>query len=172
MTPSLSLNPDAPRRACDPSFVAPVSLLRKASSPEFMRNMLVVVRYTWALPATAVGLLVSVLVLSAGATIRFVDGSIEVAGGRLLQIASLLPPSARFVAITFGHVIIGIDHAVLWRVRTHEHVHVQQYERWGVLFFPLYMASSLVQLFHGRNPYLNNCFEREAYARATPNTEA
>ncbi len=26
--PNLSLNPDAPRRACGPSFVAPVSLVR------------------------------------------------------------------------------------------------------------------------------------------------
>ena len=31
MTPNLSLNPDAPRRACGPSFVAPVSLVRWAS---------------------------------------------------------------------------------------------------------------------------------------------
>jgi hypothetical protein len=136
-----------------------------------MRQMFLVLRYAWALPATTVGVLLSVLALFAGATIRLVDGSIEVAGGRLHQVVLLLPPSARFVAITFGHVIIGIDHTVLWRVRSHEHVHVEQYERWGVLFFPLYMASSLVQLFRGRNPYLNNCFEREAYARATPNNE-
>jgi hypothetical protein len=137
-----------------------------------MRQLFLVLRYAWALPATAVGLLFSILALSAGATIRFVDGSIEVAGGQLHQVALLLPRSARFVAITFGHVIIGIDHAVLGHVRPHEHVHVQQYERWGVLFFPLYVASSLVQVFRGRNPYLNNCFEREAYARVTPKDEA
>jgi len=97
----------------------------------------------------------------------------EVAGGKLLQIASLLPLSARFVAITFGHVIIGIDHTALGRVRPHKHVHVQQYERWGILFIPLYIASSFMQLLLGRNPYLNNCFEREAHAvRATPDDEA
>jgi hypothetical protein len=137
-----------------------------------MHQLFLVLRYAWALPATAVGLLFSVLALPTGATMRFVDGNIEVAGGRLHRVASLLPRSARFVAITFGHVIIGIDHAVLGHVRSHEHVHVQQYERWGLLFFPLYVASSLVQWMRGRNAYLNNCFEREAYARVTPEDEA
>jgi len=130
-----------------------------------MRQICFVMRYVWALPATAVGLLFAALALCAGATIRFADGVIEVAGGQLERIVSLLPPSARFVAITLGRVIIGIDHAALRRVRSHEHVHVQQYERWGLIFFPLYVASSLVQLLHGRDPYLNNCFEREAYGR-------
>ncbi len=130
-----------------------------------MHRIYVALRYAWALPATAVGLLFTALALCTGATIRFVDGIIEVAGGQLNHIPSVLPASARFVAITFGHVIIGIDHAVLRRVRSHEHVHVRQYERWGLLFFPLYVASSLVQLLHGRDPYLNNCFEREAYER-------
>jgi hypothetical protein len=130
-----------------------------------MRQIYFVMRYVWALPATAVGLLFTAIALCAGATIRFVDGVIEVAGGQLGRIVSLLPASARFVAITFGHVIIGTDHTVLWRVRSHEHVHIRQYERWGLLFFPLYVVSSLVQLLHGRHPYLNNCFEREAYDR-------
>jgi len=130
-----------------------------------MRRIYLVLRYAWALPATAVGLLFSALALFAGATIHFVDGVIEVAGGQLNQIPSLLPASTKFVAITFGHVIIGVDHATLWRVRSHEHVHVHQYERWGLLFFPLYVASSLVQLLRGRDPYLNNWFERQAYER-------
>jgi hypothetical protein len=42
-------------------------------------------------------------------------------------------------------------------------VHVRQYERWGVLFFPLYAASSLWQLARGRDPYRDNRFEREAF---------
>ena len=69
-------------------------------------------------------------------------------------------------AITFGHVIIGLDHATLTHLRLHEHVHVRQYERWGVLFFPLYLASSLIQIVRRRDPYLNNCFEREAFAKS------
>ena len=137
-----------------------------------MRKIHFAIRYAWALPATAVGLLLSGLALSMGATIRLVDGVLEVAGGRLDRLASLLPSSARFVAITFGHVIIGVDHRTLRHVRSHERVHVRQYERWGVAFFPLYIGSSLVQLLLGRDPYLDNCFERAACAQASKNDEA
>ena len=126
---------------------------------------MVVVRYLWALPATLVGLLFAVPALCAGATTRRVDGCIEVAGGRLAKLLAMLPPSMCFAAIAFGHVIIGTDHDLLARVRRHEHVHVRQYERWGVLFFPLYAGSSLVQLLRGRDPYRDNCFEREAFAK-------
>ena len=137
-----------------------------------MHNIYFVMRYVWALPATTVGLLLGALGLCTGATVRFANGVIEIAGGQLDRIISLLPASARFVAITFGHVIIGTDHAVLRRVRSHEHVHVQQYERWGLLFFPIYVGSSLMQLLYGRDPYLNNCFEREAYERTRETHEA
>lgn len=122
------------------------------------------IRYLWAFPATVVGALLALLALIAGATARVVEGAIEVAGGRLERFVGCLPECARFGAITFGHVIIGLDHALMERVRSHEHVHVRQYERWGVLFFPLYLASSLVQLLRGRDPYRDNRFEREAYA--------
>ena len=125
---------------------------------------MIVARYLWALPATLVGLLLALLALCAGATTRRVEGCIEVAGGRFARLLTLVPPSMRFAAISFGHVIIGTDHDLLRRVRRHEHVHVRQYERWGVLFFPLYAGSSLVQLLRGRDPYRDNCFEREAYA--------
>lgn len=128
-------------------------------------------RYLWVSPATAVGLLFSVIAVCAGATPRVVDGIIEVAGGRLRYFLSLLPPCARFTAITFGHVIIGLDHPLLSNIRAHELVHVQQYERWGVFFFPLYMTSSLAQLICGRHPYFDNAFEREAYATTAVRAE-
>ena len=67
--------------------------------------------------------------------------------------------------MTLGHVILGIDGATLDSARLHEQVHVRQYERWGPLFLPAYFASSLVQLLRGRRPYLDNHFEREAYAK-------
>jgi hypothetical protein len=59
-------------------------------------------------------------------------------------------------------VIVGVDRAELKRSRAHEQVHVRQYERWGILFFPLYLGSSLGQLLRGRRPYRDNRFEREA----------
>ena len=126
--------------------------------------MKVLLSYLWVSPATVVGLVFGLLAACAGATFRIVDGVIEIAGGRLHRIVSRLPACARFGAITLGHVIIGIDHGVLDRARAHEHVHVRQYERWGALFFPLYLGSSLVQLLRRRDPYWHNCFEREAYA--------
>ena len=131
-----------------------------------MRYIQLSLRYLWASPATAVGTILAALAMCAGATLRPVDGAIEVAGGRLFRVLSLLSPPPRFVAITLGHMILGIDHIVLSRVRVHEHVHVRQYERWGALFFPLYAGSSVIQVVRGRNPYLNNVFEREAYAKS------
>jgi hypothetical protein len=34
------------------------------------------------------------------------------------------------------------------------------------LFIPLYLSSSLLQIARGRDPYLNNAFEREAFAKS------
>ena len=39
------------------------------------------VRYVWALPATLVGIVFSVIALGAGARVHFVGGTMEVAGG-------------------------------------------------------------------------------------------
>lgn len=123
-------------------------------------------RYAWAAPATLVGVCLSVAALAAGARPRIADGCIEVAGGRIARCIARLPRRCRFSAITFGHVIIGVDHATLSACRRHEQVHVRQYERWGVLFFPLYIGSSLMQLMLHRDPYHDNRFEREACAQS------
>ena len=68
--------------------------------------------------------------------------------------------------------MIGIDHHLLSSIRAHERVHVRQYERWGVFFFPLYVASSVAQVIRGRHPYLDNAFEREAYAKSAARPDA
>ena len=121
-------------------------------------------RYLWASPATFVGLVCAGAAVAGGARARRVDGTIEVAGGHVRDFVMRLPEGCRFGAITLGHVIIGLDSHALARSRTHERVHVRQYERWGLLFFPLYAASSLWQLLRGRDPYRDNRFEREAFA--------
>ncbi|CAG0953473.1 hypothetical protein BURK1_00325 [Burkholderiales bacterium] len=121
--------------------------------------------HAWASPATLVGLLAAIGALATGATVRVVDGVVEVAGGRVERFVLRLPRGARFAAITFGHVVLGIDHATLAELRAHERVHVRQYERWGALFFPIYAASSLRAFATGRDPYRDNGFEREAFAR-------
>ena len=132
--------------------------------PRSDHSTLVLLRYAWAFPATIVGLTVALVALLAGATLNRIEGALEVGGGRIAFLVSLLPRRLQFAAITLGHVIVGLDPAVLRRVRSHEHVHVRQYERWGVLFFPLYVGSSVAQLLNGRDPYRNNRFEREAFA--------
>ena len=114
------------------------------------------IRYAWALPATCVGATLGLVALARGAQVRIVAGALEVAGG--------MPRRFGFGAITFGHVIIGQSAQCLAACRSHEHVHVRQYERWGVLFFALYAGSSLVQWLRGGDPYRDNRFEREAYA--------
>ena len=95
-------------------------------------------------------------------------GVLEFGGGSIGRWVSRLPAPFAFSAITFGHVVLGIDHATLTVVRTHEQAHVRQYERWGPFFVPAYLLSSLVQLLRGRNLYRDNYFEREAYAKSAP----
>lgn len=124
------------------------------------------IRYAWASPATLLGLAFSIPFLCSGARARTVDGVLEVAGPNVARLVSRLPSALRFAAITFGHVIIGVNRETLAYCRPHEHVHVRQYERWGVFFFPIYLASSLHQFVLGRDPYRDNCFEREAFAQA------
>jgi hypothetical protein len=125
-----------------------------------------VIRYLWALPATLVGVLFGAAALAGGARARWVDGVLEIGGGRVRGAIDCLPRALRFGAITFGHVVVGIDAPTLTRCRAHERVHVRQYERFGALFFPLYVGSSLLQLARRRDPYRDNRFEREAFALA------
>jgi len=154
-----------------PAAAGQLGLVR-AHENESMRRLELIFRYAWTSPATAIGLVFSVLAMLAGARPRMVNGVLEVAGGHLRSLMAVLPRCAGFAAITFGHVIIGLDHSLLRCIRAHELVHVQQYERWGVLFFPLYLASSFWQLMRGRHPYLDNVFEREAYGKTSVRAEA
>jgi hypothetical protein len=65
-------------------------------------------------------------------------------------------------AITFGHVVLAVDAVALERTRAHERIHVNQYERWGALFIPAYLAASLWAAVRGGDPYFDNPFERQA----------
>jgi hypothetical protein len=121
-----------------------------------------VFRYVWASPASALGMLVALLAAGRGATIAVVDGVVEVVGTRLARGLAHWAPCSGFHAITFGHVVIGTSPAVLAQCRAHERVHVRQYERYGVLFFVLYAASSVWQWLRGKDAYWDNHFERQA----------
>jgi hypothetical protein len=69
-------------------------------------------------------------------------------------------------------VVLGVSHGALARLRTHEHVHVRQYERWGPLFLVAYPLASVMMLSCGRRPYLDNPFEVEAYQFADADAPA
>ena len=122
----------------------------------------------WAAPCSALGMLLGLAVMLWGGRVQVRAGAVEFAGGSLGRLVARLPAPFGFSAITFGHVVLAVDAATLDAVRAHEQVHVRQYERWGIFFFPAYVLSSLVQLARGRRPYLDNHFEREAYGRARP----
>lgn len=119
--------------------------------------------YLWASPASLIGLLLAAPALMAGASLKRIEGTLEIAGGRLPVWLQRVPGHIDIAAITFGHVILGRDADTLARCRRHEQVHVRQYERWGALFFPLYLGSSAWQWLRGRDPYWHNRFEVEAY---------
>ena len=123
-------------------------------------------RYLWAGPYTLAGIVLGTMLLLFGGQWRTHGGVMEFFGGRAGAWFARLPRVLGFSAMTLGHVILAVDRSALAQLRRHEWVHVRQYERWGPLFLPAYLLSSLVQLLRGRNPYRENHFERQAYALA------
>ncbi len=123
-------------------------------------------KHLWAAPCSAVGLALAAIALALGGRARVSEGALEVtyrdSPGHCGRLASKLP----FRAIVFGHVILAVTREELQRIGPHERVHVEQYERWGPLFFAAYGLSSLWQLARGRSPYWHNHFEVQARAGA------
>jgi hypothetical protein len=121
--------------------------------------------YLWAGPASCLGLLLAALGVAAGGRIARHTGALE-AEGRLLAwgLLHLTLLEGGVSAITFGHVVLGRSRVALDATRAHERVHVRQYERWGPLFIPLYLAASLWAAARGGHAYYDNPFEREAMA--------
>lgn len=129
--------------------------------------------YLWVLPVTLLGLLASGLARLSGGTVQWVDGVLESSGGwpaRVLQFG--FPFSGPVVAMTLGHVVIGVSASALSSTRTHERVHVRQYERWGILFLLLYPLAGVVARIRGGNPYCDNAFECEARAAEQASDQA
>ncbi len=127
-----------------------------------MASLAVLLRLLWAAPNSLVGVLAALPVLWRGGFARAIDGTIEVSWHGDRVPASSWTHRLPFVAITLGHVILGVSDGELARLRSHEQVHVRQYERWGPLFLPAYALASLVALGRGRHAYVDNVFEVEA----------
>ncbi|MEA2694406.1 MAG: hypothetical protein QOJ16_3793, partial [Acidobacteriota bacterium] len=114
-------------------------------------------RYAWASPVTALGLLAALLTLLTGGEVRRRAGTLEVHGGfarwflrRRLILAQ---------AMTLGHVILGISPTALDACREHERAHVRQCEQWGPFFLPAYALASLWAWLLGGHYYRDNWFE-------------
>ncbi len=129
-----------------------------------LRTLFKLIAYAWAAPNTLLGILLGLVMIVFGGRVHFMDGAAEFHGGWVGNFFATRPRPFCFGAITVGHVILGTCHNELNALRAHEHVHVRQYERWGVFFLPAYALSSLWEVSNGRNGYWNNCFERQAYA--------
>jgi hypothetical protein len=131
-----------------------------------LRLLAVVVRYLWALPTSALGMVVLVLTLVTGGRARWHSGVLEVHGGfATLLLRRLVPLKGGASAMTLGHVVIARDEDCLEWTRAHERVHVRQCERWGPLFVPAYFCGAVYAKIRGGRAYMDNPFEREAYER-------
>ena len=120
----------------------------------------------WASPWTLLGLLLGLAAVATGGRAQRVGRVIEFHGGWLERLLSCAPIAGGAAAMTLGHCVIGRTAADLDRCRRHELVHVAQYERWGLLFVPAYFACSAWMWLRGRDPYLDNPFEEEAYGKS------
>lgn len=124
----------------------------------------------WAGPCSAIGLVLAGVALLSGGRCRTYAGVLEVT----LPERSRPGASGRFPfrAVVFGHVILAVSSQELPRLRAHEHAHVRQYERWGILFFPAYAAAGAWQWLKGRQPYWDNAFEVQAREQAALSNSA
>lgn len=129
-----------------------------------MMSLLRLLRYVWALPNTLLGLLFVPVALASGGAVRRVDGVVEVYGAAVSWLLRhAVPLRGGAAALTLGHVVLGRDSTTLIRCRTHELVHVRQYEVWGPAFIPAYVIASLIAFIRGGDFYRDNLFEQEAF---------
>jgi hypothetical protein len=122
-------------------------------------------RILWAAPWTLLGLVLGLCAVASGGRGRRVGRVLEFHGGVLQRLLTRVPIAGGAAAMTLGHVVIARTAADLDYSRRHELVHVEQYERWGPLFVPAYLACSAWLWLRGYDAYLDNPFEDEAYRR-------
>lgn len=128
--------------------------------------MLIAIGILWSLPTTLIGLIAGMLCLLTRGKCQRRGRVLEFHGGFVTWSLSKMP--IRPMAMTLGHVIIGLDDNCLEICRAHEMVHVGQCERWGPFFLPAYLLSSAVIWVRRGDVYRDNPFERQAYAISNP----
>jgi hypothetical protein len=131
----------------------------------FLRVMWLGLVVLWASPWTLLGIFAGVIGGATGGRMQRVGRVLEFHGGAISWLLTRVPIAGGASAMTLGHTVLGRTVADLDRTRSHELVHVAQYERWGLFFIPAYLGCSAWLWLRGRDPYWDNPFEREAYAR-------
>jgi hypothetical protein len=131
--------------------------------------MTTVLAVIWAAPWSLLGIVLGLTAVVTGGGARRVGRVLEFHGGWLDWALRWAPIAGGAAAMTLGHCVIARTAGDLDRCRRHELVHVAQYERWGLLFVPAYFACSAWMWLLGRDPYLDNPFEEEAYGCDSPN---
>jgi hypothetical protein len=122
----------------------------------------------WAGPWTLVGVLAGLVAMATGGGAQRVGRVWEFHGGWLYWLLRRVPIAGGASAMTLGQSVIARTLYDLERSREHELVHVAQYERWGPLFVPAYLACSAWLWLRGLDAYWDNPFEVEAYDRNDP----
>ncbi len=120
----------------------------------------------WASPYSLAGLAIGFVGIVTGGKGRYRNGAIEFYGGGTKWFVRRLPPGERTAGFTLGHTILGQNATDLDRVAAHERIHVRQFERWGFFMGPAYILASLWAWARGRDAYLDNTFEVEAYSKS------
>jgi hypothetical protein len=126
-------------------------------------TILTAAKLVWPSLWTLVGLAIGVLGLITGGHVERRGRVVEFHGGAATWLLERFPGEP--MAMTLGHVVLGVSGAALAVSRLHELIHVRQYERWGPFFIPAYLLCSLVLWLRGRDAYHDNPFEREAFLR-------
>jgi hypothetical protein len=119
-------------------------------------------RYTWPAPYTVLGLWLMLAPWSGPRRWIVHRGTIGIIGPAVARLLELAPIRGGAAALTLGHTILAVSESDFYATWDHEFIHVRQYERWGVLFVPAYVARGLWQWLHHRDAYWDNPFEVEA----------
>jgi hypothetical protein len=129
------------------------------------KNLQIFFRYFWPAKWTLLGLMIGMLGVASGGKMQKRAPALEFYGGFVAWLLWHLPVNP--MAMTLGHVVLGVSQAALDLSREHERVHIRQYEIWGPFFVPVYLLCSLYCYLAGKDYYRDNPFEREAYRKTS-----
>jgi len=130
-----------------------------------LRHLVLLLGIVWALPLTAVGLLLALPVMLWHGQVHLVrSGTVPALlfDGPLADYLLERHPFGAMCAMAIGHVVIAERSSLTRRILSHELAHVRQAACWGILFPLVYLGASAWALLRGEDAYWNNVFEISA----------